>query len=347
MNARSRMVGMGVVIVLLLGGGFTLLLAATTAVSRASVPVFGFGTGLLAVSLGMRHAFDMDHISMIDNTTRALSRAGRRPLAVGFFFSLGHSTVVLVLTILVTLGGVALGGRIVDADSMLHRVAGVIGAAVSGGFLYAIVAVNLVVLVTVVRTSRREGGAPHVVDELRGPLSRVFSRASRGIDASWKIYPVGVLFGLGFDTATEIALLVVSAAAAVGGLPFWAVLSLPLLFAGGMCLFDTLDGWLMSAAYGWASDAPLRRLRYNVAITAMSIAVAFAIGTLELGGLLGRMLGWSGPIASAVANLDPGLLGLGITAVFAGVWAIAVIGARLHSSPQRGTTRSDRPQSLL
>jgi high-affinity nickel-transport protein len=329
------MLGMAAVIVLLLGGGSALLLAAMSGESRADIPAFGLGTGLVAVSLGMRHAFDVDHISMIDNTSRALIGAGRRPLAVGFFFSLGHSSVVLVLTVLVGIGAKALGGAVLDDTSVLHRVAAVVGASVSGGFLYAIAVVNLVLLITVVRTARRSARGDRApardAIEIRGPLGRLFSRAGRGVDASWKIFPVGVLFGLGFDTATEVALLVVSAVATVGGLPLWAVLSLPLLFAGGMCLFDTLDGWLMSAAYGWASDVPMRRVRFNVAITALSVAVAFTVGTFELGGLVGHRFGWD----AGFLSLDPGVLGLGVTALFAAVMVGALLAGRRAPRKER------------
>jgi nickel/cobalt transporter (NiCoT) family protein len=341
MSPARRIIAMAGVIVLLLGSGLGLLLAAVAGEPSTDISAFGLGTGLLAVSLGMRHAFDVDHISMIDNTTRALVRGDRRPLAVGFFFSLGHSSVVFVLTLLVGIGIHAFDGQVLSSRSALHLIADVVGTSVSAGFLYLIAAINVVVLLSAVRSARRSAASRSRYEpaalEIRGPLGRVFSRASRGVDASWKMYPVGVLFGLGFDTATEVALLVISAVAAVGGLPFWAELSLALLFAGGMCLFDTVDGWLMSATYRWAADAPARRVRFNIVITGLSVAVAGGIATFELGGLLGRRFGWNGPVASAVAAVDPGMVGLAISVLFALAWAVAVVGSRWRSAkPQEG-----------
>ena len=271
--------------------------------------MFGVGTGILALTLGMRHAFDADHIAAIDNTTRKLMAEGKRPMSVGFFFSLGHSTVVFVLTVLLDLGLRAVDAQVHHGASGLHDVTGVVGTTVSGAFLYVIAALNVVVLLSIVRVFRDLRRGRFDDDELerqldqRGLMNRFFGPLARRVDAPWKMYPVGILFGLGFDTATEVALLVLSGTAVASGLPFWAILSLPVLFAAGMSLFDTLDGCFMNFAYDWAFSQPARKVYYNLVITGLSVTVAFFIGTVELLGLLGTEAGWQGGFWHTVGGL--------------------------------------------
>ena len=256
--------------------------------------LFGFGTGILAYTLGMRHAFDADHIAAIDNTTRKLVGDGKRPLSVGFFFSLGHSTIVFALAVLLNFGIRAVNGAVTDGRSGLHAWTAIIGTAVSGTFLYLIAALNAVVLLSIIKVFREMRTGKYSDEELerqldsRGLMNRIFGGYARRIDKPWRMYPVGVLFGLGFDTATEVALLVLADTVVVGGLPFYAVLSLPILFAAGMCLFDTADGCFMNFAYDWAFARPLRKVFYNLTITGLSVFVAFFIGTIEILGLIGQ-----------------------------------------------------------
>src|SRR5262245_44928127 len=219
---------------------------------------FGVGTGILAYTLGIRHAFDADHIAAIDNTTRKLVGDGKRPLSVGFFFSLGHSTIVFALAVLLNFGIRALHSAVKDGSSGLHTMTGIIGTSVSGTFLYLIAALNAVILHSIIKVFREMRTGTYSDQELerqldsRGLLNRIFGGYARRIDTPWKMYPVGVLFGLGFDTATEVALLVLAGTAVVGGLPFYAVLSLPILFAAGLCLVDTDEGGFINFAYDWA-----------------------------------------------------------------------------------------------
>ncbi|MGH2930716.1 MAG: HoxN/HupN/NixA family nickel/cobalt transporter, partial [Solirubrobacteraceae bacterium] len=267
----TRVAAMGGVTVALYVVGLVMLLAAVPHhyhVSRTEV--FGVGTGVLALTLGMRHAFDADHISAIDNTTRQLMAAGKRPLSVGFFFSLGHSSVVFALTVLLGLGIRSLGAQVRGSGSRLHEITSVVGAGVSGLFLYAIAALNVVILVSIGRVFldlRRGRYDDAELDEQlrrRGLMNRLLGSLARRIDAPWKMYLVGLLFGLGFDTATEVALLVLSGTAVASGLPFYATLSLPFLFAAGMSLFDTADGCFMNFAYDWAFAKPVRKVYYNL-----------------------------------------------------------------------------------
>jgi high-affinity nickel-transport protein len=286
----------------------------------------GVGVGLTAYTLGLRHAFDADHIAAIDNTTRKLMGDGQRPLSVGFWFSLGHSTVVLGLG-----AGVMLGVRGVSAD--VHQVTGVIGPAVSGTFLLLIGVLNLMVLVGVVRVFRRmrHGGDADDAGVAGGLLTRVYGRATRAVSRSWHMYPLGVLFGLGFDTATEVALLILAGGAAAGGLPFYAVLCLPVLFAAGMSLFDTLDGAFMNVAYGWALSDPVRKIYYNITITVLSVVVALLVGAIELLGLL-----HGGP------GVDLNLLGYAIVALFVATWAIALAVWRVGRIEERWAVHLDQ-----
>src|SRR5271165_4105292 len=280
----GRVGAMAAVVVGLNVAGWTMLLAATAHHYHLSkTGLFGIGTGVLAYTLGMRHAFDADHISAIDNTTRKLMADGKRPLSVGFFFSLGHSTIVFLLAVLLNVGIRALDSQVSSNASGLHHWTGIVGTSVSGFFLYLIAGLNMIILVSIVRVFgdlRKGKFNDEELDEQlnkRGLMNRLLGGFARRIDTPWKMYPIGVLFGLGFDTATEVALLVLSGTAVAGGLPFWAILCLPILFAAGMCLFDTMDGCFMNFAYGWAFSRPIRKVFYNMVITGLSVAIALLI----------------------------------------------------------------------
>ena len=287
------------------------------------------GTAFLAYSFGLRHAVDADHIAAIDNVTRKLMQAGRRPVAVGLMFSLGHSTIVVV-------GSLAIAATAL----LLHRhadqfrsVGGVIGTLVSTLFLLGIAVANLIVLRSVCRTfSRVRRGEPYVDEDLdlllssRGFLARIFRPVFGMVRKSWHMYPLGILFGLGFDTATEIGLLGISAAEASRGLQLGSILVFPALFAAGMSLIDTTDNVLMLGAYGWAYVKPIRKLYYNITITSVSVLVAFLVGGVEALGLLGSRLHLQGSFWAAVGSLNEhfGLLGYCIIAIFALSWAVSI-----------------------
>jgi nickel/cobalt transporter (NiCoT) family protein len=286
------------------------------------------GTALLAYSFGLRHAFDADHIAAIDNVTRKLMQEGQRPLGAGLFFSLGHSTIVVALSIAIAATATLLAGRF-DA---LKDVGGVIGTTVSSLFLIVIGLANLVVLMQVAGAFRiaRDGGAfdEEHVDRLlsqRGFFSRIFQRLFALISKSWHMYPLGVLFGLGFDTATEIGLLGISATQATQGMSIWAILIFPALFTAGMSLMDTADSALMLGAYGWAFVKPVRKLYYNMTITFVSVVVALVIGGIEALGLIADKLALQGPFWDTVAALGDnfGLIGYGIVALFVASWIVS------------------------
>jgi high-affinity nickel-transport protein len=253
------------------------------------------GAGALAYTLGLRHAFDADHISAIDDTTRYLLQKGKKPLAVGFFFSLGHSTVVLGLVSVLAV----VGTRAAWLQSAFLGVGGMIGTLVSGLFLYAMAALNLTVLRGILAVWRQAKSGGYSVTELdvllarRGVLNRIFKgRYNRLISSSWQMYPVGVLFGLGFDTAAQVGLIAVAGSTALaGGLPPTAILALPILFAAGMVVMDALDGVFMSKAYDWAFVSPIRKVYYNITTTSLSNFVAFVIGSIELLVLLADQVG--------------------------------------------------------
>jgi high-affinity nickel-transport protein len=310
-------------------GFVTLLVFVVPNDYKAGAGVFSVGVGLTAYTLGLRHAFDADHIAAIDNTTRKLMADGRRPLSVGFWFSLGHSTVVFALALLLSLGVRAVAGQVEDDASTLQSVTGVVGTVVSGSFLYAIGLVNLVVLLGAGRAFRslRSGDRDEAALERalapRGPINHLTQRLGRRITAPWQMYPLGLLFGLGFDTATEISLLVLAAGAAFGSLPFYAILCLPILFAAGMSLLDTIDGAFMSFAYGWALDKPVRKLYYNLTVTGLSVAVALGIGTIELLSVAG------------VAEIDLNAIGYVVGGLFAVTWLVAIAVWRLGRIEQR------------
>lgn len=292
--------------------------------------VFGLGLGLTAYTLGLRHAFDADHIAAIDNTTRKLMNEGQRPLSVGFWFSLGHSSVVLGLGVLVTLGVRGLGHAVESDGSALHGATGLVGPLVSGTFLLLIGLLNLVVLASIVQIFRRmregeldEAELERELDR-RGLLNRLLGRATRAVRKPWHMYPLGLLFGLGFDTATEVALLVLAGGAAASGLPFYAILCLPILFAAGMSLFDTIDGAFMNFAYGWAFAKPIRKLYYNIAVTGLSVAVALLIGTLELLAVLSERLSLDGGFWDFVSGVDLNVVGYALAGLFVVTWAGAL-----------------------
>jgi high-affinity nickel-transport protein len=297
--------------------------------------LFGFGTGVLAYTLGMRHAFDADHIAAIDNTTRKLVNDGQRPLSVGFFFSLGHSTVVFLLAVFLNFGIKALDSQVGNDSSGLHKTTNIIGTSVSGGFLYLIAALNLIVMIGIVKVYKEMKSGRYDNEELerqlnnRGLMNRFFGGYARRIDTSWKIYPVGVLFGLGFDTATEVGLLVLAGTAVAGGLPFYAILSLPVLFAAGMSLFDTMDGCFMNFAYDWAFSKPIRKVFYNLTITGLSVFVAFFIGTIEILGLIGQQANLNDPFFNFFQNFNINTAGFVIVGAFVVTWAVAMLYWRL------------------
>jgi nickel/cobalt transporter (NiCoT) family protein len=330
--------------------GFFLLFAVVVPhhLELGSAGVFGVGIGITAYMLGMRHAFDADHIGAIDNTTRKLMTDGQRPLSVGFFFSLGHSTIVFGLATLFAIGVRGLAGALSSDGSALHQATGLIGPTVSGTFLVAIGVLNLLVLVSIVRILRRMRRGDYDEAELeaeldnRGLMSRFYRRATNAVTKPWQMYPIGVLFGLGFDTATEIALLASAGAAAAGGLPFYAILCLPILFAAGMSLLDTIDGAFMNFAYGWAFSKPVRKVFYNLTITWLSVVVALAIGTIELMSVLADRLGLSGQPWEFVSGLDLNYVGYAIVAVFVLTWAAAVAVWRLGRIEERWSANVER-----
>ncbi len=336
----------GVVIGLHVVGFFILIAVVAPHHYRLGAPgAFTVGLGLTAYTLGLRHAFDADHISAIDNTTRKLMGERGRPLSVGFWFSLGHSTIVFVLALLFSLGIRALNGPVRHSDSTLHAVTNVLGTGISGGFLYVIAALNLTILFGILRVFRDMHRGQYDEAELdhqlntRGLMNRFCGRFTKTIRQPWQMYPIGLLFGLGFDTATEVALLFLAAGAAGAGLPFYAILCLPILFAAGMSLLDTIDGSFMNFAYGWAFSKPVRKVYYNLTITALSVAVALIIGTVELLGLAANKLNLRGGFWNSVSLLNMNTLGYVIVAMFVATWAIALLVWRLAGIEERWSAR--------
>jgi high-affinity nickel-transport protein len=285
------------------------------------------GLGVLAYTFGLRHAFDADHIAAIDNTTRKMLQQGDRPLGVGFFFSLGHSTIVFSLAT-----GLAIAAKSVNsAIPSFHDWGGYVGAGVSGTFLWIIGILNLLVLLDILRIFKDMRRGSYDQDELeqrlldRGLMNRLFiGRLFRFVSKSWHMYPLGVLFGLGFDTATEVGLLAIAAGVATHHTPFLAVLSLPILFAAGMSLMDTADGAFMSQAYGWAFSNPVRKVYYNITVTTLSVAVALVIGTIELLQVLATKLALESGFWGWLNALDFGSMGYGVVGLFVLTWAVSV-----------------------
>ena len=317
------------------------------------------GLGFVAYMFGLRHAFDADHIAAIDDTVRFLLQKGTKPLGVGFFFSLGHSTVVFLLAIAVAFAA----GTIASGIPQMKDIGSLVGTAVSGGFLWLIGLLNLAVLLDILGVWRQAKAGEHSHAHLetllsrRGLMNRLFGgRLSKTIQHSWQLYPLGLLFGLGFDTASEVALLAMTAGAAAGNLPIPAVLCLPVLFAAGMCVMDTTDGVLMSKAYNWAFLNPLRKIFYNLVTTGLSVAVALVIGTIELAQVFIRLLGLSGGFYDTLADIDFGVVGYIIVGLFLLAWGVSVavwkfgrleqrypIAGAMHVHPHKhadGTTHS-------
>jgi high-affinity nickel-transport protein len=319
-----------------------LLFAANVAGWTWAVAVFHaypvlLGTAALAYSFGLRHAFDADHIAAIDNVTRKLMQEGRRPVGVGMFFSLGHSTIVVALSLAIAITATIMQNRF-DAFKSFGAVAGTL---VSALFLFAIAFANILVLISVYRTFRTvKNGGLFVEEDLdlalanRGLLGRLFRRFFHVVERSWQMYPLGVLFGLGFDTATEVGLLGISATQASHGLSIWSIMVFPALFTAGMTLIDTTDSILMLGAYGWAFTKPIRKLYYNLTITAVSIVVAAAVGGLETLNLIGDQLGLTdgGGFWGAIGSINGsfGLLGYGIVGLFLVAWLISYIVYRVN-----------------
>ncbi|MBF4163127.1 HoxN/HupN/NixA family nickel/cobalt transporter [Nocardioides sp. CBS4Y-1] len=338
-----HLIGFGVLVILVAPHGYQI---------GGAHPTYTVGVGLLAYTFGLRHAFDADHIAAVDNTTRTLLARrersasergwrGERPLSVGFWFSLGHSTIVFALCVLLGLGVRSLSGQLADDDSRLHTLTSIVGPSVSGLFLWILGMVNLVALIGIVAVFRdlRQGRFDEAELERRldsrGLLNRVLGGLTRSVTRAWHIYPVGVLFGLGFDTATEVGLLVVAGGAATSGLPFWAILVLPILFAAGMCLMDTTDGVFMNVAYGWAFARPVRKIFYNLTITSLSVLVALVIGTIELDSVLvDRLSIRHGPLA-AIAGIPLADAGYALVGLFVLVWAVALAVWRLGRVEER------------
>jgi high-affinity nickel-transport protein len=324
-----------------IAGIYAFLVAANLAAWTWAIVAFHdypvlLGTAALAYSFGLRHAFDADHIAAIDNVTRKLMQDGQRPAGVGLFFSLGHSTIVVALTVALAITATALQGNF----EALKTFGAVAGTLVSALFLFAIAAANVIVLVSIYRvfTTVKSGGA-FVEEDLdivlvnRGLLGRLFRRFFRAVDASWKMYPIGVLFGLGFDTATEVGLLGISASQAAQGMSIWSILVFPALFTAGMTLIDTTDSVLMLGAYGWAFVKPIRKLYYNLTITATSVVVAVVVGGLETLNLIGDQLGLTdgGGFWGMIGALNDnfGEIGYLIIGIFAIAWLVSFVVYRL------------------
>ena len=303
------------------------------------------GLATLAYTFGLRHAFDADHIAAIDNTTRKLLQDRKRPLGTGFFFSLGHSTIVFGLTAALAVAA----GTVHSQISNLQGYGSTIGASVSGTFLLLIGALNLLVLLEVVGVFRRMKRGVYDEQDLeralenQGFLARfLLKRVGDRIDASWKMYPLGVLFGLGFDTATEIALLAVAAGVATHHVPFLAVISLPLIFAAGMSLMDTADGAFMSQAYGWAFSSPVRKVYYNISVTSLSVAVAWMVGAIELLQVFAAKFALHGPFWRLLASLDLGRLGYVVVGLFVATWLFSLTLWKTRRFEQRWSALLER-----
>lgn len=322
-----------------IAGLFGLLIAFNLAVWAIALLTFRtypilLGTGLLAYSFGLRHAVDADHIAAIDNVTRKLMQRGKRPITVGLYFAAGHSSVVLLASTAIALTASALETRF----RAFKEIGALVGTAVSAGFLFAIAAANFVILIGVYRSFRRvRNGGPLVEQDLdillanRGLLGRLFRPVFNLVGESWHMYPLGFLFGLGFDTATEIGVLGMSAAGVAQGLPIWSILIFPALFAAGMTLIDTADGILMLGAYGWAFAKPIRKLYYNMTITFVSAVIAALVGAIEALGIIGDRLGLDQGIWGVIAALNEnfGALGYLIIGIFGVSWVVSVLVYRL------------------
>jgi nickel/cobalt transporter (NiCoT) family protein len=329
---KLSVLGMVGFVVLLnaVGWGVLVLVVAPQNLALGSTGVFGVGLGSTAFLLGVRHAFDADHIAAIDNTTRKLVGEGKPGLGVGFWFSLGHSSVVFGLSLLLALGVSVLVGPVQDENSQLQQTLGLIGTIVAGVFLVLIGLMNLFAVIGIARVLRTMRAGELDEAELerqlhnRGFLARLLGRIMRRVSEPWHMYPVGLLMGLGFDTATQVALLVLAAGSAALTLPWYAILVLPVLFAAGMSLFDTADGIFMARAYGWAFLKPVRKVFYNLTVTVLSVVVALVVGLIVLVGLIVEKLGIeTGPLAS-IGTLDLDYVGYTVVALFVITWLLAL-----------------------
>ncbi len=322
-NIRSKVIGIYILLIF-----FNLVVWALAIAGFAVKYPTLLGTALLAYSFGLRHAVDADHISAIDNVTRKLMQERKRPVTVGFFFSLGHSTIVVALTVAIGLAAIFVQQYI----PTLKNAGGLIGTSVSALFLYVIALINLLVLWEIFQTFRKVKNGGEYSDQTlndfldqRGLMGRFFRPLLKLVDKSWKMYPVGVLFGLGFDTATEVGLLAIAAAEAGRGLPVWAILIFPAMFTAGMCLIDTTDGILMLGAYGWAFMKPVRKLYYNLNITLVSVLVAFLVGTIEALSIISLEFNLNSGLWYYLNNLDFGVLGGVIIGLFILSWLVSTL----------------------
>ncbi|MFF1795583.1 HoxN/HupN/NixA family nickel/cobalt transporter [Kitasatospora sp. NPDC086009] len=331
---------MGVILAMHVVAFGTLIFLVAPEKYEVGTQVFGVGLGITAYTLGMRHAFDADHIAVIDNTTRKLMADGKRPVSVGFWFALGHSSMVVLMAALVA-GGAQLASTLMDDESTTHQWLGVVGTSASGVFLYLIGALNLAALFGILKVFRSMKAGRFDEAELeehlnsRGLMARVLNRATRSITRPGQMFPVGMVLGLGFDTATEVTLMVMAGSGAAAGLPWYAIVCLPLLFASGMSLFDTLDGTFMNFAYQWAFSNPVRKVYYNLTITGLSIAVAFIIGTIELVAVLHEKLDLTDPVSGWIADISLDNVGYAIVGLFVVVWGAAIAYWRLAGVEQR------------
>src|SRR5712664_515551 len=305
--------------------------------------------GGLAYTFGLRHAFDADHIAAIDNTTRKLLQDGKKPVGVGFFFSLGHSTVVFLVAAALGLTVKWIVDGVISNGGQLRNIGGELSTIVSGGFLILIGVLNLLVLIDIIRVYRRlkVGGYDDKSLEIDltagGMMSRIFGRLFRVIKHSWQMYPIGFLFGLGFDTASEVAILAISAGAAAKGVPFAAVIALPLIFAAGMSLMDTADGAFMAKAYSWAFTSPIRKVFYNLTMTSLSVAVALFVGGVEVAQVVIHALDLRGGVFGAIARFDVlGQAGYFIVAAFVMAWAVAFIFYKARRMDERWSEQVDQ-----
>ena len=310
---------------------------------QVGTQVFGVGLGITAYTFGLRHAFDADHIAAIDNTTRKLTADGSKPKSVGFWFAMGHSMMVLVMALLVV-AATKIASDLISDDSPTRHALGLAGTLTSGLFLWLIGAINIVAIVGIWRVFKAMRRGEFDEDELeeqldnRGFLARILRPVMKRIKHPVQMFPVGLLFGLGFDTATEVALLALAGTGAAAGLPWFAVLTLPILFAAGMSLMDTADGLFMTVAYDWAFANPVRKIYYNLTITGLSIAVALLIGTIELVGVLHDDLHLDDPITEWVSAVDLNNFGFVIVGLFAVTWACAVMYWKLSGVERRWQT---------
>ena len=345
---RAGLMGAVVVALHAIGFGILLVIVVPAKYKLGASGTFAIGTGITAYTLGLRHAFDADHISAIDNTTRKFMSEGKRPLSVGFFFSLGHSTIVFALAFLLAIGVRALDGPVGNGSSALHEATNLIGTSLSGTFLYVIAILNIAILVSILRIffAMRRGAYDEQQLEVelnaRGFMNRFFGRYINRISQPWQMYPIGALFGLGFDTASEVALLILAGSAGAAGLPFSAIICLPVLFAAGMTLLDTIDGSFMNFAYGWAFSQPVRKVYYNITITGLSILVALFIGTVELVGLLTSKLGITGAVPAWFQNFNINTAGFVIVGMFVATWVVALAIWRFARIEQRWAVGMER-----